>query len=132
MKKFTLLIVLLVAAQVAFAQKSKVPQVVQSAFTTAYPNAVDVDWEKEDGNYEAEFDSASGREMSVVFDANGGLLETEVPIVFSELPKAAQEALKGKKVKETAKITNAKGVVSYEAEVRRKDLMFDAQGNPVK
>ena len=132
MKKITLLIALFVVAQATFAQKSKVPQVVQSAFATAYPNAIDVDWEKEDGNYEAEFDTASGQEMSVLFSADGRLLETEVPIAFSELPKAAQEALKGKKVKETAKITNAKGVVSYEAEVRRKDLMFDAQGNPVK
>lgn len=70
--------------------------------------------------------------MSVLYDINGNLLETEVPIAFTELPAAAQAMLKGKKVKEAAKITNAKGAVTYEAEVKHKDILFDAQGNPVK
>ncbi len=135
MKKIMLLIALFAFVQTTFAQKaksSKVPESVKMAFAKAYPHVEDVDWEKEDSNYEAEFDTAGDQEMSVVFDANGGLLETEVDIVFSELPKPVQTALQGKKVKETAKITNAKGVVTYEVEVRRKDLLFDALGNPVK
>ena len=116
----------------AFAQASKVPDAVKMAFAKAYPNVDDVEWELEDGNFEVEFEMADDQEMSVVYDSNGALIETEVPVPFSELPKAAQAALKGKKVKETAKITNAKGVVTYEVELRRKDLLFDAQGNPVK
>ncbi len=132
MKKIMLLIALFAFAQTAFAQSQKVPEAAKMAFTKAYPKADDVKWEREKGNFEVEFEMADDQEMSVVYDANGAVLETEVEIAFSELPKAAQEALKGKKVKETAKITNAKGVVTYEAEVRRKDLMFDAQGNPVK
>ena len=135
MKKIILCITLFAFTQATFAQKakhSKVPDAVKIAFAKAYPETDDIDWSKEGNNYEAEFDVAGGKEMSVVYDANGGLLETEMPIAFSELPKAAQAALKGKKVKETAKITNAKGVVTYEAEVKHKDLMFDAQGNPVK
>ncbi|MBC7777238.1 MAG: PepSY-like domain-containing protein [Phycisphaerae bacterium] len=132
MKKMFLLIVLFAFSQTAFAQASKVPDAVKTAFAKAYPNADDVKWELENGHYEVEFEMTDDHEMSVLYDAAGALLETEVEIPFSDLPKAAQEALKGKKVKETAKITNAKGVVTYEAEVRRKDLMFDAQGNPVK
>lgn len=118
-------------AQTTFAQSSKVPEAVKIAFAKAYPNADDVEWEMENGNFEVEFEMSDDQEMSVVYNANGGLLETEVEIAFSELPQAAQAALKGKKVKEIARITNAKGVVTYEAEVRRKDLMFDAKGNPV-
>ena len=132
MKKIMLLIALFAFAQTAFTQSKKVPEAAKMAFAKAYPTADDVKWEMEDGNYEVEFEMADDQEMSVVYNANGAVLETEAEIAFSELPKAAQEALKGKKVKETAKITNAKGVVTYEAEVRRKDLMFDEQGNPLK
>jgi len=123
-----LLIALFALAQTTFAQASKVPQAVKTALAQAYPNATDVDWELEDGKYEAEIDMEGGKEMSLLYDASGSLLETEVEIAFSELPQAVQAALKGKKVKETAKITDAKGMVTFEAEVKGKDLMFDTQG----
>ena len=132
MKKIMLFIALFAFAQTAFAQSKKVPEAAKMAFAKDYPKADDVKWEMEDGNYEVEFEIADDQEISVVYDANGAVLETEVEIAFSELPKAAQDALKGKKVKEAAKITNAKGVVTYEAEVRRKDLMFDAKGNSIQ
>lgn len=132
MKKILLLLALFALAQTAFAQASKVPEAAKMAFAKAYPNADDVEWELEDGNYEVEFEMSDDQEMSVVYDASGNVLETEVEIAFSELPPPVQAALKGKKVKETAKITNSKGVVTYEAELRRKDMMFDAQGNLVK
>jgi uncharacterized membrane protein YkoI len=131
MKKTLLLLALFAFAQTTFAQASKVPEAAKMAFAKAYPNADDVEWELEDGNFEVEFELSEDKEMSVVYDASGNVLETEVPIKFSELPQAAQDALKGKKVKETCKITNAKGVVMYEAEVKRKEMMFDAQGKPV-
>ena len=132
MKKIRLLILLLAFAQTAFAQSSKIPEVVKAAFAKAYPNAKDVDWEHENGNFEAEFEMDGDKEMSAVYDAWGALLETEMEISFSALPKAAREILKGKKVREVAQITSAKGVVTYEAEVRRKDLLFDADGKPMK
>lgn len=132
MKKLLLFVTLFAFAQMTFAQASKVPEAAKIAFQKAYPKADDVKWEVENGNFEVEFEMADDQEMSLVYDSNGTLLETEVEIPFSELPKAAQDALKGKKVKETCKITNSKGVVTYEAEVRRKDLMFDAQGQMVK
>lgn len=132
MKKIMLLAAIAFLGQTTFAQASKVPELVKSAFSKAYPSADDVQWELEDGNYEVEFELAEDQEMSVVYDASGSLLETEVPIQFSDLPQAMQDALKGKKVKELTKITHGKGIVTYEAEVRRKDLMFDAQGKPVK
>lgn len=128
MKKIMLFVALFAFVQTAFAQASKVPEAVKMAFSKAYPNADDVEWELEDGNFEVEFELTDDKEMSVLYDATGAVLETEVPVSLADLPKAAQETLQGKKVKETAKITNAKGVVTYEAEVRRKELMFDAQG----
>src|SRR5690349_15007967 len=102
MTKMFLFLALFSFAQASTAQ-SKIPDVVKKAFSTAYPNATDIDWEKENGHFEAEFEIAGGKEISVVYDANGNLLETEEPIAFSELPKPVQAALKGKKVKETAR-----------------------------
>ncbi|GHB60644.1 PepSY-like domain-containing protein [Persicitalea jodogahamensis] len=117
----------------AMAQKmkaDKVPQAVRTAFAKAYPNVKDADWEKEDGDYEVGFEQGK-EEYSVVFDAQGNLLETEKEIKTTELPAAVQAPLKGKKIKEVAVITRA-GKTYYEAEVGGRDLLFDADGKPAK
>ncbi|MDH4473270.1 MAG: PepSY-like domain-containing protein [Fluviicola sp.] len=108
-----------------------IPDAVSASFKQHYPNAEDVEWEMEDNNYEAEFE-ANETETSVVMDANGGILETESEIEVTMLPKAAQDYMttnyKGQKVTEAAKIVLADGTVQYEAEVKRKDVLFDANG----
>ena len=116
-----------------FAQKiaaAKVPAAVKTAFAKNHPG-VKVNWEMERRNYEAGF-SLNGKETSEVYAASGLLLETEVAIKTSEFPAAVMLKLKGMKVAEAAKITKADGSVNYEAEVKGKDLLFDAKGNPVK
>lgn len=125
-------------ANYAEAQKmksSEVPVAVKSAFEKQYPDVKDADWEKEGANYEAEFE-VNDTETSVVFDANGTLLETEVEIESSALPQAANDYVAknypGSKIKEAAKITDAAGTVTYEAEVGKSDLIFDASGNFLK
>ncbi len=125
------LLALAPAAAFAAASKTKPPQAVLQAFQKAYPNAEDVDWEMEDGMYEAEFEQGD-KEQSATFTATGQLIETETEIAVSELPAAVREYLaanyKGKKIKEAARIVTAKNTVMYEAEVKRRDLMFDEQG----
>lgn len=131
MKKILLFAVLLLSTNLISAQKlraSKVPVAVKTAFAQAQPSIKKITWSKEDANFEASFDNAQGKDMSVVLTPAGEVVETELEIAFSELPQAAQMALKGKKVKETAKITDTKGNVKFEAEVGRKDLFFDASG----
>jgi len=116
-----------------FAQKvaaAKIPAEVKSAFFKNHPG-VKVNWEMEKQNYEAGF-SLNGKETSEVYSAAGFLLETEVAIKTSEFPVAVMLKLKGMKVAEAAKITKADGSVNYEAEVKGKDLLFDAKGNPIK
>lgn len=122
----------------AFAQKvseKDVPQAVKSSFQKIYPNAKDVKWEKEGSNYEVNFDF-SKTEYSVLFDANGNLIETEVEIPVDQLPKGIFDYVathyKGQKIKEAAKITDSKGVVTYEAEIKGLDLLFDSQGTFIK
>jgi hypothetical protein len=71
-----------------------------------------------------------------LIDVSGNILETEVEIKIDELPAKAKEYVSknyaGQKIKETAKITDSKGVVTYEAEIKGKDLIFDSNGNFIK
>ena len=135
MKKSTIISALaVVMASAASAQKinaSKVPAAVKAAFVKQYPGTT-VKWENENGKYEAGFKQA-GTEMSILYDANGIIMESEMAIKLTDLPSAAliyvKEHYKGKGIKEAAKITLANGDVNYEAEVAGKDIIFDTAGN---
>jgi len=128
------IIIILVAALLccnsAFAQqKNEVPASIKADFSKKYPAATEVKWEKEAGKYETSF-MLDRKEMSVLYNANGAVEETETKIAVSELPtKAKTYALSKGSIKETAKIVTANGGVKYEAEVKGKDLIFDDKGN---
>lgn len=109
---------------------AKVPAPVIAAFTKLHAGTK-VKWEMEKQDYEAGF-TLNGKETSEVYSAKGVLLETETAIKPTELPAAVLAKLKGAKIAEAAKITKANGTIYYEAEVKGKDLLFDANGNPVK
>ena len=108
--------------------KGNPPEVVVAAFQQKFQGATDVDWEQEkSGDWEAEFEQ-NGEEISASFSAAGQWLETESEIEVAELPAAVRTALTGKKIKEAAKIIRANGMTVYEAEVKRKTILFDDQG----
>ncbi|MCY7330663.1 MAG: PepSY-like domain-containing protein, partial [Saprospiraceae bacterium] len=112
------------------AQKTP-PTAVMTAFNQKFPDMKDVDWGLEkNGQWEAEFDQ-NGVDMSADFSAEGTWLETETQIKVADLPAAVKTALNAKKVKEAARIQRADGSTVYEAEVRHKDLLFDASGKMV-
>jgi len=136
MKKLMLLAMLFIVFG-ACAQKintSKLPAAVTASFAKHYPG-VTAKWEKEEGKFEANF-KLNGKEASAVFDASGVMEESEIEINNSELPAAAAEYIKahykGITVKELAKITKTNGEVNYEAEIKGKDLIFDAAGKFLK
>ncbi|MBV9961566.1 MAG: PepSY-like domain-containing protein [Parafilimonas sp.] len=112
-----------------------VPSAVKTAFEKNFPNTTVKKWDKEDGNYEANF-SKDGKTMSATFDAAGKWLETETDINVSELPKAVadyvQTNYKGASIKEAAIISNPTSSKMYEAEVKGKDLLFDENGKFLK
>ena len=113
---------------------SKVPTAVKTSFTKQFPGTK-VKWEKENGLFEAGFDY-KGSEMSAMFEANGTMTESEMEIKVTELPASVMQYIsthyKGVNVKEAAKITKANGEVNYEAEVKGRDLIFDASGKFLK
>lgn len=117
----------------AAAQKVKtVPAAVSATLKAKYPQATKVTWEKEKGNFEANWGGKSGEDMSVMFTPAGAFVEQVEAIAASALPQAAQAYLKshyaGAKINEAGKVTDAAGKISYEAEVKSKDLVFDDKG----
>lgn len=135
MKKIVYVIALLMfVVATSHAQKlnaAKVPVAVKTAFSNAHAKVSKVSWSKEDANFETEF-TLNGKETSEVYTAKGVFVESEVEMKASELPAAVKLKLKDQKITEAAKITKANGSVVYEAEIKGKDLLFDANGNPVK
>ena len=140
MKKYILFTTLGVSlAILSHAQKVKpanVPQAVQSAFSKKYPAARAVTWEKEKGNFEANWGGKSGEDHSVQFTPAGEFLESVQAISISQLPKPVleyvKENFKGAEITEAGRVTDANGKISFEAEVNRKDLVFDKDGKFVK
>lgn len=128
MQKFFLLLALCSGVcYTGYAQKTP-PAAVVTAFHQKFQKVQDLEWEKEkNGVWEAEFEQGGG-EISAAFSADGQWLETETEVALTDLPVPVQVALKGKKVKESAKILRADGSTVYEAEVKRKDLIYDAGG----
>lgn len=118
---------------------SEVPAAVTAAMAKSYPAVKKIKWEKEDANYEAEFE-LNEIETSVVFDSQGNIKETETEIAVSALPKTVTDYIKTNyknyKINEGAKIVDANGMIMYEAEVKKGkekfDLLFDKEGTFIR
>lgn len=114
-------------------ESNKAPKVVQTVMKNMYPGISKINWSNEEGDtWEAEFKN-NGIKTSVTFHANGNIKEVEEEIAFSDFPKTALDYIKqnfpNEKIKEIAKITNANGIITYEAEIKGTDYIFDTQGN---
>ena len=134
MKKTFLFLIICLGTFASIGQRlnhTAVPGQVKKVFTKIYPNT-QVTWQKEEGNYEANFLRA-GKKMSTVINDNGNIIETQVQIGLSQLPSRIKNYInlnyKNAPIKEAAKITKANGVVNYEAEINQGTLLFDAAGN---
>ena len=119
-------------------QKSEVhtPAAVTTALMHKYPTAKKVTWEKEHGNFEANWGGKDGEANSVLFTPTGEFLEIVEAIPVTELPAASLQYVKAHyksaKIKEAGKVTDKNGKITYEAEVNGKDVIFDQHGNFVK
>jgi hypothetical protein len=132
--KTILLTVAAITAISCFSQ-TNVPSTVQSSFTKLFPGIAVKKWDKEEGKYEANF-TKEGKQMSAVFDANGNLEETETVIAVDHLPASVipyiKEHYKGSKIEEAAMVLKSNGEKIYEAEIKGKDIVFDAKGKFLK
>lgn len=135
MKKILLVLSVFVTVAVSAQKSADAPAAAKAAFAKAYPTVTKVSWEKEDGNFEASFD-LKGNKTSVIYNAKGVMQESEMEIKASELPAAVttymKEHYKGVALKGGAKITKADGSTNYEAAIKGKDVIFDANGKFIK
>lgn len=139
MKAKNLVIALLLISFTAFAQQTNIPKAAKDSFSKLYPKATEVKWNKENQDYEASF-KLEGKNMSVIFDKNGKIMETETAIEISQLPKGIEKYVmdnyKGYKITGAAKIVKSNGEELFEAEITKgkdkKDLFFDKNGKPEK
>lgn len=118
------------------ADESGIPKEIIDAFNANFKGSIVESWDKEnDGGYEAEFE-LNGVESSATFSSKGKLLETEQEIEESSLPNSITEYLKtnysDKNIDEVAKITTGEGLIKYEVEIEKADLIFDDKGNILK
>lgn len=113
-----------------------VPSVIKDSLV-AYFSKDRANWNKEGTNYEASF-KLKGKEMSVLFDDAGNVVETEKEIGLAELPPAVIDILKHEysryEVEEFARI-DTQGVITYEVELKQEkqslDLIFDSEGKVI-
>lgn len=122
-----------------FAQQSiTVPSAVKSALNSKYPesHSYHITWEKEKGNYEANWGGKDGEANSAQFTPKGEFIEIVKEIPSKDLPKNVftyvNEHYKGAKLNDIGKALDAKGKTSYEVEIHGKDVIFDENGNFVK
>ncbi|HVU98029.1 MAG TPA: PepSY-like domain-containing protein [Puia sp.] len=109
-----------------------VPAAVRAALANKYPAAAGVTWEKEKGNYEANWGGRSKEDNSVLFTPDGRFVQQVVAIPAGTLPPAVVKYVKehypGSRITEAGRVTDAAGETRYEVEVKGKDLVFDAAG----
>jgi len=113
-----------------------VPAVVKEALGKKYPKATKVSWEKEKGNYEANWGGKSGEDTSVQFTPAGVFVEEADAISVSQLPANIAQYVKahynGAKIREASRVTDAAGNKMLEAEIKGADLLFDEKGTFIK
>jgi hypothetical protein len=139
MKKMFLVGIVLIAAGSLKAQDIKasaVPKTVKTGLMSRFPTASKLSWEKEKGNYEANWGGKSGEDNSAMFTPAGVFIEIVNAIPVSALPASIAPYIakyyKGAKIKEAGKVTNASGKTMFEAEIKGGDLIFDEKGNFIK
>jgi len=139
--KILLSVLMMGLAVFAFGQsgmKSDIPAVVSQNFAKQFPKVENVQWSKEHGEFEANFEQ-DDQEMSATYDAQGNHLETETEMATDQLPQTIKSTIakqfSGYDLREAAKIVKDEGT-TYEAELHKGeksfDVIFNADGTVVK
>ena len=143
----------LIAFLIAFGQahaseeevsKHQVPKAVLEAFEKAYPNAKEVEFEKEmiEGKavYEVDY-KENGREYEILYDSDGVILQMEETLDVKALPEpiaqAISKAYPKATIEDAEKVMKPDGtVIVYEVEIKTEgkklELELDATGKILK
>ena len=108
-----------------------IPAPVKEALSKRFPAAAKVSWELEKGNYEANWGGTSGEDHSAQFTPSGVFIEIVDNIPISSLPAGVASYVSkhyNTRIREAGKLTDAQGKLSYEVEIKGKDLAFGLNG----
>jgi uncharacterized membrane protein YkoI len=98
MKRIIGLIVFSLFLGNAFAQdisQKNVPAVVLNAFKIKFPNATDIDWRLEKGNYRIKFE-VNNKDNELFLDDRGNILKHHQDLYGSEVPENVRKTIKSK------------------------------------
>ncbi|MGQ3012159.1 MAG: PepSY-like domain-containing protein [Flavobacteriales bacterium] len=70
-----------------------VPSVILNAFSTSYPNAADIEWEKKGNTYNVEFE-VNAIDHEIWYNTEGKMLKHKTEIPLSDVPAAVTDMLK--------------------------------------
>jgi hypothetical protein len=100
MKRITGLLVfalLLGSASAQSISQSNVPAVVLNAFQLKFPNADDVKWKLDKGNYRVDY-RVNNKPNRLTMDFKGNVLKHTQDLYFSQIPKAVLETIRSRVV----------------------------------
>lgn len=107
---------------------------LKSQFEKEYPNATEIEWEKENNLFNVEFD-IDEKEQEIWYDDSGNIIKTEHELEEAELPEAIRSKIKSSysafKI-DDIEMKKENDEVTYEIEIRKgwkgKTLMFNESG----
>lgn len=112
-----------------------VPADLRTTFEQGYPNAADVEWEKEGESYKVEFE-IDRKDHEIWYTADGNTSKTEKQISENDLPQAIQSAISSSYSEyniDSVEMTEEGGSATYQVELEKgwndeKQVVFDADG----
>lgn len=132
---FTLLLICQLGLNAQKVKESSVPEVVKTNFSRVIANTPVIEWEMEDGNYEADY-KQNEVINTLVLTADGKIVQYENTITANELPESVKNYITtnavGKKMGDMTRIKTVSGSVSYEVEAGGEDYLFDGEGHFLK
>ena len=138
MKSIFLLLSIMLLVSFGFSQNLKVsadvvPASVKAAFLNKYPSITKIVWEKEFGNYEANF-KMHKKEYEATFDSTGKWIKTAMDFERTDLPEvvlsAVEKEFPGAKIKEVAKGERFDNKPYYEVNIKVGRLHYELNITP--
>jgi hypothetical protein len=141
MKQTIGLIILVILAGNIVAQdisQKNVPAVVLNAFQIKFPNATDVEWKLEKGNYRIKFE-VNNKDNELYLDDRGNLLKHHQDLYGSEVPESVLKTIKSKvaffDLNDADRFTEGKEIVyeiNFEISGKDHDFWIDEKGRLLK
>jgi biopolymer transport protein ExbD len=127
--KTTAMVILSILIFVSCQQSSvDIPEPITKSVKDLYPNAQEINWSVKDGEYESQF-KVDEKEIKLLLDEKGKVLESEIEIDVEELPQAVKQVLEERfddlEVDEVVRIEK-EDIINYEVEF---EIMFAEDGS---